>query len=255
MSQTKLHFTRVRAKEEPMFFDPATDIRRLLPAVAKATLMCLQDTYEDNKTLLEDFVYLHKCFCIMQIRLAEDAMPCADQMTAFFEAINKVPKSHLFMWLQTMNVLMLTVYGMFYRRDAKADKEALKCFMDTAQFVGLRQHLSTESVRSMSEDLRRAGRLDASAETFDTNGSAVCDETGQVIENIKDLAGIFIAHSGGGTWRDLAEACDKEFSNGAVNDDRAMIALGLAYPDYNAGGLTLEVADEPAREVEEVEKT
>lgn len=258
MEPTKLHFTRIRAKDEPVFFDPATDIRRLLPAVAKATLMNLQDAYENtDEQLLSDFLHLHKCFCIMQIRLAEDKMPCADQLTEFFDAINKVHPRSLFLWLQTMNVLLITLYGMFYRRDAKTDKTALNSMLDAAQFVGLSQFLSPATLEGLKEDLKAAGKLYQIPEVFDPHGKVVCDETGELMENIKEMAGLFISHSGSGAWRDIAEACDKEFSNCDEDKDvRTMLALGLAYPDYNVGGLTLEVSDdESAREVEETQAT
>ena len=35
-TKTKLHFTRIRAKGEPAFFDPQTDIRQLITSVAKS---------------------------------------------------------------------------------------------------------------------------------------------------------------------------------------------------------------------------
>ena len=256
MSETKLHFTRVRAKEEPLFFDPATDIRRLLPAVAKATLMNLQDIFKEDSDLEADFIYLHKCFCIMQIRLAEDIAPCEEQLNEFFDAINKVRKKSLFLWLQTMTTLLITLYGMFYRRDAKTDKDALKAMMNTAQFVGLCGFMPEQTRSQMRKDAFEAKSLYQLPESCDESGKVVCEETGEIMREVKELAGIFISHSGSGKWKDLAAACDMEFGiDDGKKDDKAMIALGLAYPDYNVGSLTLEVSeDEPARETQEAEK-
>lgn len=143
MEPTKLHFTRIRAKEEPVFFDPATDIRRLFPAVAKVTFLTLVDTFTKDEEMVKDFLYLHKCFCIMQIRLAEDKKPCAEQIIEFFDAIHKVKnKKNLFLWLNTMTTLLITLYGLFYRRDTKTDKAALKAMIGTGQLTSLGNYIS-----------------------------------------------------------------------------------------------------------------
>lgn len=143
MEPTKLHFTRIRAKEEPVFFDPATDIRRLFPAVAKVTFLTLVDTFTKDEEMMKDFLYLHKCFCIMQIRLAEDKKPCAEQIIEFFDAIRKVNnKKNLFLWLNTMTTLLITLYGLFYRRDTKTDKAALKAMIGTGQLASLGNYIS-----------------------------------------------------------------------------------------------------------------
>ena len=91
--QTKLHFTRVRSKGDSSFYDPQSDIRVILPTVAKMTLDVLMQVNTDD-WLKKEFSYLAKCYAIYQIRLMEDSTDMLTQVAEFEQAMNKVKMPH-----------------------------------------------------------------------------------------------------------------------------------------------------------------
>lgn len=239
--KAKLHFTRVRARGDSNFYDPGADIRQLLPSIAKTTLMALQDKYADTP-LMQDFLTLHNYFCVFQIKLAEDPTPCSTQVLEFASAVQNVSAEARVLWLQHMVMLLLCMYGLFTRRDVRTDGAAVGAMLDTGRFVSLLSGLTDETRKQIKKEagLAAVDALTAPGhEETDARGYVVCEETKEVFENIKELASIYLSHSGAHDWNSLAEACDAAFNAGGT-PDKAAIALALSYPTYKQPTLTVE---------------
>lgn len=242
--KTKLHFTRIRAKGDSSFYDPGADIRQLLPSIAKTTLMALQDKYADTK-LMQEFLVLHNFFCIFQLRLAEDQTPCAEQILEFCSAEQQVSAEARAIWNQYLVMLLLCTYGLFTRRDVRTDGAVVSAMLDTGRFASLMEGLSEETRQRIRQEIGTAANEALTSpghEEADPRGYVVCEETKEVLENIKTLAGIYISHTGANDWNSLAAACDKEFWRGG-KPDKAAIALALSYPTYKQPSLTVEVGN------------
>lgn len=242
--KTTLHFTRMRAKGDPTFYDPQTDIRQLFPAITKLTLTILQTTYKTDEKAMHDFLYLHNCFCVFQIRLSEDTKPCAEQVAEFFDAVNKADQRNVFLWFRAMFTVITSIYGLFVRRDAKVDGSAIRTMFDKTALAALLASLTPATRNNIYADASKAADaaklLRAEGETTSSAGFVVCEETGQRIENIQRLASLFISHEGNHDWDALAAACDREFQSGEEKTDSTNIALALAYPTYEQRCLTVE---------------
>lgn len=239
--KTKLHFTRVRSKGDSTYFDPQTDIRAIYPTAAKITLDVLMDTTKDEQ-LRKEYEYLAKCYNIFQIRVVEDPTSVALQVAEFSQAIHKVRPQVLMVWQETMLSLMNCLYALFTRRDVKTDGKAIRGMLTTAAEAAMLQRLPKEQQESVYQAFCDAGLEYEEQLALDANGKVVCEETEQVLENIKELAGIFISHSGPGDWNSLSAACDAFFQSpeaSKLTDDQ-QTAVALAYPSYDLPYLTVE---------------
>ncbi len=239
--QTKLHFTRVRSKGDSSYFDPQTDIRRTFPTAAKLTLDLLMDTTKDE-ALKKDYEYLAKCYNIFQIRLMEDPTNLALQVAEFESAIRKAQPQTRAVWRETMLSLLNCLYALFTRRDVATDGKAIKNMLNTAMQASILQKLPKKEQEMVYAAFEP---VDEDAVT-DPNGKVVCEETEQVLENIKELAGLFISHSGAGDWDSLSQACDAFFRTPEAEklSDDQKIAVALAYPSYELPYLTVEKTDD-----------
>ena len=235
----ELHFTRIKAKGDSSFYDPGADIRQVLPSIAKTTLMALQDKYEGTE-LYKDFLYIHNCFCIFQIRLAEDPKSCSEQVDEFFAAVRKVSFEAMIIWLQYAAMVTLCVYGLYVRRDVKVDGPVAAAIMETGRFTALMDKLSPETKERIKQEAGAAFKdlVSPGTETVDQRGFVVCEETQLTIDNVKALAAPYMAATGDNDWNGLSEACDRAFNAGGVPDYPA-IALALAYPTYERPALTV----------------
>lgn len=235
MESTKLTFTRIRSKGDPAFYDPGSNIKLLLPDVMKCVLHMLEERSEGDPKLLKELTYLHNCFVVFQIRLAEDSASASSQLHEFFDAVAKASPKAQVLWYQASFQMLLSLYALLYRRDLPADGKAIKSALDEASLVALLANVDKQ-LRDEVQELK-----EGPYETFDPAGYVVCQETGEVLDNIKQLAGLFIGHTGPGDWHSLSEACDRAFMKGAGTRE-AQIALALAYPNYE--NLCVEVTDD-----------
>lgn len=242
---TKLHFTRVRSKGDSTFYDPQTDIRAIYPTAAKITLDCLMEVTKDEK-LRKDYEYLAKCYAVYQIRLMEDPTNLIQQVAEFERAIRKVPPKVLVVWQEMMLCLLNSLYALFTRRDVHTDGKAVKGMLTTAVEAAMLQKLPKDQQEAIYHAFCDAGLTYEEEAVIDPNGKVVCEETEQVLENIKELAGIFISHSGKGDWNSLAAACDAFFGSKDADKltNEQKIAVALAYPTYETPYLTVEQTDD-----------
>ena len=243
-TKTKLHFTRIRAKGEPVFFDPQTDIRQLLPAVAKSAVLSLQDQYPDDEELQHDLYYIHNCICICQIRLAEDTTPVDEQVAAFLAAIDKCRPAAVYAWKSRVFTMMLMLFALFVRSDAKVDKDQLSTMVSMIQLVPLSKLVAPEIYKKVRDDLTERLPAKLNATCYPQGCKIVCEETGEQIRGAKALIRLFVSASGDTSWEGLARACDEAFSTPGIKSDAQSIALALAYPDYEHRTLSVEVEPE-----------
>lgn len=243
MSETKLHFTRYRAKGEPDFYDPQTDFRRLLPAAAKLCLEQLQEQFSGHPQF-SDFQYLHGCICVLQIRMVEDPAPIDELMREFLNAVQKCDTASLNIWLANMMTLLFSLYGLFCRRDCKVDENALRNMMSWCQLGTYKDVLSYDTYKQMKAELYEAAVLQAPQNVVSGQGFVQCAETGDTIKNVQMLAGMLINHTGCENWNVLAACCDRAIESRPDLTQTQEIALTLAYPRYEDRSLAVEVTNE-----------
>ena len=231
--ETKLHFTRVRSKGDSSFYDPQSDIRVILPTVAKMTLDVLMQVNTDD-WLKKEFSYLAKCYAIYQIRLAEDSTNMVQQVAEFENAVQKASPRAKMLWMHAMFALLNAVYGLFTRRDAKTDGAAIRGMLNTAQQAAVLSLVTPEQAKDIINKFRERGELYEESPSIDINGVAVCIENDEVVKNIKQLAHVFIDHTGSDDWNELSKACDAYFLSADADklDNQSAVAVALAYPSY-----------------------
>lgn len=226
MNETRLHFTRVRAKGESTFYDPDSDIRKVLPAAIKTTLGVLEVTHPDKKA---EFLYLYKCFCVFQIRIAEDSMKCKDQVSSFISALTKADNTALALFMHTLFFTLLCIYGLFNRRDAKVDVDDRQSMADVSAVCGVLSNLPPDIHSSVCVP----GYI---KEIYSTEGPIVCDTTGELIKHAKDIAALFVPSTGDSSWDAISDACDAFFMENEDNpelSDMQRVCIALAYPNYD----------------------
>ena len=238
---TKLHFTRVRSKGDSSFYDPQSDIRVVLPTAAKMTLDVLMQVTKDD-WMKREFSYLAKCYAIYQIRLAEDSTNLVQQEVEFSQAIQKASPRAKMLWMHTMFILLNAVYGLFTRRDTKTDGAAIRGMLNTAQQAALLSVVTPEQATEIINKFREQGEIYEEAPNIDINGVAVCIENDEVVQNIKQLAHVFIDHTGADDWNSLSKACDDYFLSADADklDNKSAVAVALAYPSYERPYLEAE---------------
>jgi len=246
----RLHFTRLRAPGAMLMFDPQTDLRILLPAVGELVFDALDDMFKGaDDEVMKGIKHLHDCFRIFQIRMMEDRMPMASQVEEFFKAIVSVPPQVLNLWYGMLTRALMCICGLFMRRDAAADSQALQAMLETTKLSLYEGLLSPEAFSKLKSELSSSVSLLVQNKTH-PGDVAVCRETGEVIEHVKDIASRFMG-ADARSWDTLAKLCDEQFGNGGHTRNE-QIALALAYPTYGIQNpLTVTVekeVDEPEAE-------
>lgn len=236
--KSKLIFSRVRKRGEPDWLDPQTDIRKILPGVILNVLSGMEDQYEDRPAVLKDLLYVHNCFRIFQIRVVEDPEPIDKQVDEFVKALAKVDKDILKMIASDVVLALIGIYALFCRRDSVTDKESLHAMLEQARLIPFSRLLSRETHEAVKSEIEAKVPLLVQNKTNE-DGIAVCMETGEVLDHIKDIACGFMAISGNQTWDELSAACDREFGSRPMSDKEA-IALALAFPTYERPTLMVE---------------
>lgn len=238
----KLHIARIRKHGDPNWFDPYTDIRKIIPQVMITVAMKMEDCYE-GKPEQQYVLYIHNCIKVFQIRILEDKMPLTQQISEFFKALVSVPAAILNEWQSQVVSAMMCVYALFCRRDAVTDGDAMHSMLEYTRLALLKDSLSAETWAMVEKDLRSRGSLLVSNNTTNTS-SAVCQETGEVIDNLKQIACQFMLCSENRDWDYLAELFDKGFNDSREKTDTEAMALALACPTYKYPTLMVEM-DEP----------
>ena len=242
-----LHVTRIRAKGEPTFFDPSADVRQIMAAVINISSGYLKTVYAKEKEALEAFDYLYRCFKIFQIRLAEDTAPVFEQVAEYEKALRKVEPRWYQIWRDTVQSLMTGTYALFVRRDAKVDEEEMRKMLNYVQLPLLKSFLSADTFNKVKSELESAEAI-ARRESYEVgDGMAVEAETGQVIQNIKSVVGMFIGSADDMSWPEAAEVCDRIFNErvaAGCEDKRELVALALAYPSYEHNQLSIKIEDD-----------
>lgn len=240
--KTKLHFTRVRSKGDSTYFDPQTDIRVIWPTAVKMTTDLLMQVSMDD-WVKKSYSYLAKCFAIYQIRLAEDSTDMVTQVNEYEHAIAKVPAGIRARWQNVLFTMLNAVYGLFTRRDEKTDGPAIRGLINTAKQATMLAAVEPEQAKQILDGYKKQGEYWDELPSINENGVAVCEETDEVVQNIKQMAKIFIDHSGPEDWNSLSKACDAFFMSDESDklDDRAKMAVSLAYPSYDLPYLVTEV--------------
>lgn len=237
---SKLHISRVRRRGEPDWFDPQTDVRKIIPVAMMETvdtllLQCGADSQEEK-----DLLYIRQCIEIFRIRILEDSAHVSDQIGEFFFAIGKVCPQVRNAWLGGCMTVLMCVYALFCRRDSAVDRNELKNIFEYGRLCALRDSLSDDTWAKVQGELRSRGSL-LVQNNYDPSSCALCIETGRMYEGLKEVAARFINASGSQTWKDKAEACDEMFDAPGERDDMVSMALALAYPDYDHPTLDVEM--------------
>ena len=251
MAEAKLHYIRSRKPGEPEFFDPQTDIRKIVPELVICALNSLQDEFE-GRPEAQDFEYLCNCFRIFRIKLLEDSTGVDAQVTEFLDAVAKVSDRVRYILYGRVLGSLLCIYALFCRRDSAADRDALTAMLNYTQATTFKELLPPDVYATVLEHLRKSGVPLLVSSRNKAEGIAVCVETGDIIPRIKDIAAMFISASDADSWEKKAELCDREFSNPGIKSDSARIALALAYPTYKDRNMVVEV-DESDDKTEEPE--
>lgn len=214
------------------FMDPEADIRKIYPNVAKAVAMELEDFNVDNPEAAAAYKTIHNYLVIMEIRLGEDHMPCSQQITAFYRALDTVPRQYVDEWMRSVNVAMNIVYGLFYRRDYAYDGNPCVDY--------------TKEAMTAVRDMRDKGMFKSpTREYYNEDGYAIDTDTEKVFGRIQHIAKNHLQPNSDMSWDDLAEACDREFGVASEQgDDFKAMALALSYPTYKYPTLEVELEEE-----------
>lgn len=234
--RTKLHVFRIRARGEADFYDPQTDIRKLLPYIGLMVTDDMKVAYKDDARAQYDISYLWNCLNVFRIRISEDPTPLAEQMLKFVEAINEVRPDILHQFTTSVFVMFTVVYAVYQRRDIQIDGPGQAQMLATARLADFMQMLPKECAEKLHKCVQANPALQEKIVSVDQTSNANVAKDGKVIDtftNLKERARMFISFDGDGSWEALAEACDQCFQ--ALPDDapvQTKVALCLAYPDY-----------------------
>ena len=250
----KWTYTRIRKRGEPDWLDPNTDIRKLFPVVMLQAIDTIELSFPEDSQEYKDALYIQNCIHILQIRVLEDPASITDQVLMFMNAIQKVSPSVRVMWMRYVVFGLVTVYGLFCRRDSVTDKEALLNMRDYMTATMLEDVLSPNTMFKVKQEMWQ--RIATVQRSIDPDASVLCNETGEYIDNVKEIAAKAVGVVGGADWNSMAEACDTAFSTRSIKSDVEGIAVALAYPTYEQPTLTVSLNEsgtedkEPAAEGE-----
>lgn len=248
---TKLHFSRIRKRGDPVFLDPQTDIRKIVPSIMCLAIMNMEEYYKSKHQEQDeaDSLYLHNCIKVFQIRILEDPMALSSQIQEFFDAIVKVQSHVLVTWFSQVVQACMCIYALFCRRDSAADAKELHAILEYTRLLPLEKLLSASTYALVKKELESSTSLLVQS-NIDTSSCVICHETCEMMEHLKELACMFMQCSGDQDWNSLAAACDREFSTQSRKSTEQSIALALAYPTYKFPTLTVEVEEDNGPDTE-----
>lgn len=234
--RTKLHIFRVRARGEADFYDPQTDIRKLLPYIGIMVIEDLKVVYKDDARAQFDLSYLWNCLNVFRIRVSEDNTPLTEQMLRFVEAINQVNPEILHQFTTSVFVMFTVVYAVYQRRDIQIDGPGQAQMLATARLADFMELLPPEFAEKLHKYVQSNPMFKEQIKSVDPRSSAQVAKDGKVVDvfhNLKERARLFLPADGDQSWEALAEACDQCFQ--MLPEDapvQTKAALCLAYPDY-----------------------
>lgn len=234
--RTKLHIFRVRSRGEADFFDPQTDIRKLLPYIGLMVVDDMRVAYKDDPVAQYDISYLWNCLNVFRIRISEDPTPLSEQMLKFIEAITEVHSHILHQFTTSVFVMLTVVYAVYQRRDIQIDGPGQAQMLTTARLADFMQMLPKEIAEKLHEIVKDNPMLQEKIVSVDPTSNAEVAKNGEVVgvfTNLKERARLFLPADGDQSWEALAEACDQCFNALPENAPvQTKAALCLAYPDY-----------------------
>jgi len=235
--ETKFHFIRVRANNEPSFYDQQADIRCILPVLGKLVCDDLEAVHKGDSQWHNDISYLRNCLDVFAIRIDEDNTPLVEQMQEFIQAISKVNPQVFAQFSSGVFIMMSVVYGAMQRRDVKIDGKDQRKMLSVATLLDVMRFLPKNLVGQIFDTLEETGDLLHEAVVSVTNASVVdMVRDGDVVgtfDRLKEHAAMFINAEGDTSWNGLANACEEMFN--AIPPDANLhdkVALALAYPTY-----------------------
>jgi hypothetical protein len=235
VSDTTLHFVRIRSKNEESFYDQQADIRCILPEAAKTVCDDLLTIHAGDPKWTHDLAYLKNCIEVFRIRVCEDPTQLIDQVPAFLRAIEKVDPLVFAQFSSGLFLMESMIYALFMRRDVKVDGEGEYRMLTTGSLVDLLRFIP-ENIRIPVIDTLRDHK--GVRETVISVSQASCADligpTGFIerLEHLKERAGRFINATGDTSWEGLASACDEMFMSASDANVLDKAALALAYPVY-----------------------
>lgn len=238
---TKIHFTRVRSKGEPSFYDPQTDIRKIVPATMKIAASIIESKYPEGTSEFDVATHIRKCIAIFQLRSVEDKTHTTDQLIEFIEAISKTNSKVVLEWIVYTNILMMSSYYLFCRRDAALDSEEYKDIIDYSAFSLIATALTKEERENIENKIKsNTGSFRTIKNIINEGGIIVKDDMSVLTRNAQAFAKLLISCSGDTDWNSLARACEQELENNEHSKEEEAV-LALAYPRYEDPGLSVEV--------------
>ena len=234
--RTKLHIFRVRSRGEADFFDPQTDIRKLLPYIGLMVVDDMKVAYKDDPMAQYEISYLWNCLNVFRIRISEDPTPLAEQMLKFVEAINQLRPEMLGEFTTGIFVMLTVVYAVYQRRDIQIDGPGQAQMLATARLADFLQMLPPEIAEKLHKSVKDNPTFQEKVVSVDSTSNAEVAKNGKVVDvftNLKERARLFLSADGDKSWEALAEACDQCFN--ALPPDapvQTKASLCLAYPDY-----------------------
>ena len=234
--RTKLHVFRVRARGESDFYDPQTDVRKLLPYIGLMVIEDLRKAYGENPEAQYALSYLWNCVNVFRIRVSEDPTPLNDQMLRFIEAISQVPEEILHKFTTSIFIMLTVVYAVYQRRDIMIDGPGQAQMLATARLADFMALMPSDVRALIHLHLGKDPMFKEQIVSVDPRSTAKVVKDGKEVAtwtNLKERARLFIQAEGDTSWEGIAEACDQAFTALApelTNKEKA--ALCLAYPDY-----------------------
>lgn len=234
--KTKLHIFRVRTRGEADFYDPQTDVRKLLPYISLMVVDDMKVAYKDDVLAQYDISYLWNCLNVFRIRVSEDPTPLAEQMLKFVEAINQVRPEILCRFTISVFTMFTVVYALYQRRDIQIDGPGQAQMLATARLADFMGMLPQECAEKLYGCVKANPAFKEAFVSVDPTSNAEVAKNGKVVEvfhNLKERARLYLSADGDQSWEALAEACDQCFQ--ALPEDapvQTKAALCLAYPDY-----------------------
>ena len=229
---TELHFTRVRGSSSKDFFDPASDIVRLVPVAVQCAL-----NMSGLKSGVDlDTDYLISCWNVFEMRLREDSLPVTEQIDLFLKAVRKVPAERMELFYRLLSRVLISVYALFLRAQSEMKRDELSRAFTFSEVGALEGLLSEETLAAVRKDLaERLPKPVPNAPTAD--GSIMDDNSGDVyVDDVRAIATCLLPATGERTWDAMAKAADEWFAK-YTGDDKSLksaIVAALSYPTYDS---------------------
>ena len=222
---------RQMSEQGAEFYDPVTDILRVLPAAVQSTLETLEPILDSMGLLGEGCVFANNLHNFCEIRAVEQKDPIDFVLKEYMEVFNEAPITVRLMFTETLFINLMVMYTVAQRRTSQNQPKKILDIEDTLRLGSVLTQVSDNTRTQVLKDLARFWGTAinmVNTPASDEKIGFVDDHYNVILSDAKDFVAKTIpVKDGPRAWSTIAAILDQREVTSAEDQ-----AIKETYPNY-----------------------